>query len=517
MTRRRPDRRRSLLQGVVTLVFGSACFFVVTCFSPLARAEIAGRYKTTGQNISVKVQSWGEDCGPRPRSASGGGGKVVDVRRVGAHLSIGGHRTDRCWSRNPRVQRRRAQAGTNRWTVVCETPAGDSRFEHGEYTVDQPGEGRLRFREVSRYDWRLEGDHCQATVVLTRNYTRVDDAEPEQLPPEQPDRPEPQEPPTPSKCAGARGDPVRLDVRPRRVRIGPGERVCLRAVPRDRDGCPVPGSVSWERARGPAALGRLTEDGCFTAGNNASGAEGMVAVTARVGELSGAAQIVVRIPDISDLIAERLTDGSEEEPALSGNTQARPGSAQGLGRAQAEPVRGASLTLWALLGGIFFALFAVVLVIVVARRRRASTDEGDDEAIERVSSTMAVASSVPPPTLEEARKRCPACGRIFTDSTEYCPDDATKLVAAPVKPVEKRSEGSLICPKCRRGYEGGERFCSFDHEELIPYKRWREMQLEARNSKKKSGGGMICPKCSERYDEGILFCQKDGTKLEPIN
>jgi hypothetical protein len=474
-----------------------------------ATAEVAGRYKTQGQNIAVNIESWGEDCGPRPRSHSGSGGKVVEVAHVGTHLSVGGHRTDSCWSGNPRVKRVKTGVGTTRWITICETPADDARYEHGEYTIEQVDESTLRFREVSRYDWRLEGDHCKATVTLTRTYVRVVDEPATPTPPPVPETP----PERPDRCSGPRGAPVKLEVRPSQARIEPGDRLCFRATARDADGCSVPADVAWARAdAGDGSGGTVEADGCFVAG----GTPGSVTLTATAGQLTARAQVDVRFPDIGDLVASSLAEGVDEGVEGTPAGEARPGAAQGVGLTTVGPVRGDRGVLWMIIGvGLgSAALLAVAATVLWSRRRRAAARRAERER-GATGHTLAVASGAPLLAVT-SRKVCPTCNQEYAGSVEFCPEDATKLVAAG-RSSEGRQAQSLICPKCRRGFESSERFCSHCSEELVPYAAWRATQLEARRAREASHGGMICPKCAARYEQGIVFCQRDGTKLEPIN
>jgi hypothetical protein len=499
------------IRGVRAPVIIAGLLAVGVAFAPRAAgAEVAGRYKTSGQNIAVNILSWGEDCGPRPRSSSAGGGKVVEVAHVGTHLSIGGHRTDQCWSGNPRVSRVKTGVGTTRWITVCQTPADDPRFEHGEYTVEQVDENTLRFREVSEYDWRLEGDHCKATVTLTRTYTRVVEEQPAPPP-----TPAPVEPPERvARCQGPRGAPVKLEVRPSQARVVPGERVCLRAVARDGDGCPVPVEVAWSRAEGGGqAGGRIAGDGCFEAGSS----PGSVTLAATAGQLNANAQVEIRFPDIGDLVASRLAEGIDEEDGRGAPVaEARPGAAQGVGLTTVGPVHGDQGVLWAIIGlGLGAALLLAIAAIALRGKRRRVVLPPEEPDRAAVGHGMAVASAAPPLAVS-SRKVCPTCNQEYSGAVEFCPEDATKLVAAG-RSGEAHPAQSLICPKCRRGFESSERFCSHCSEELVPYAAWRASQLEARRAREASHGGMICPKCAARYDQGILFCQRDGTKLEPIN
>lgn len=407
------------------------------------------------------------------------------------------------------MRRVRATAGTSRWAVVCETASSDSRFEHGEYVVEVVN-NTLRFREVSRYDWRLEGDHCKATVTLTRSYLRTSGSG--DSTPENPSS----EPPTPAKCRGARGAPVKLDVRPSRARVGPGDKICFRAIARDREGCPVAVDAAWNIAQSDGdERGQIDASGCFMAGDLPSGSGSKVVVTATALKLTSKAQIEIRVPDIGDLVAARLAEGLEDQSADMPAAEARPGSAQGVGQTSVGPVHENQGVLWAVVAvGLGAAVFLLLIAVVLWQRRRREIEIAE-LVNEGSGSSMAVASSFPPPSLPSI-KVCPACKQEFTGPIEFCPDDATKLVAATRSGTGHHAQ-SLICPTCRRGYESEERYCSRCSEELVPYAVWRASQIEARRSVEAVKGGMICPKCAARYDQGILFCQKDGTKLEPIN
>jgi hypothetical protein len=465
-------------------------------------AEIDGRFEIKGQRVSVTIKTWGEDCGSRPRSYSTGGGKVIEVRHVGANLQIGSQRTDRCWSRNPKIQRQRATVGANRWFVVCETPAADPRFEHGEYTLDQVDENTLRFRDESRYDWRLEGDHCQATVVLTRTYARITETGPEPEPPVAPRPPEPAKPPprepektppTKNICKGAPGPAVRLEVRPSRAQLAPGERICLKAVGRDAQGCPIPMEASWTKGRTGTTVadagGRLDGDGCYVAAGSLLEAEGRVMIVATAGDHRAGATLTIRSPDISDLIAASLEEGFEapDDGELPQAAPARPGAVQGVGRTGVTSEGEPRSLLWAILAGAAVAaLLLAVTAVVLLRRRRPQA--AIDEEIEAFS--------------QEPEPPAPEGGA--SPMGEASPEGGASLKAE-----------NLICPQCRRGFEPGATVCPRDQTALVPYSAWRESRKKAREAANE--GPMVCPVCGSRHDPGTQFCLRDGTKLEPID
>lgn len=511
-------------RGRVARRLAALIFLALWQWPSAAEAQLEGRYETQGQRVSVKVDNWGDDCGSRPRSYSARGGKVVAVRRIGPHLRLGSQRTDRCWSRNPKVQRRRAAVGANRWHVVCETPASDPRFEHGEYTLERVNETTLRLREESRYNWRLEGDHCTAVVVLTRTYRRLPDEEPSsgepaEPPPENPPPvAPPPEPPVEARCEGPAGLPVKIDLRPTLAKVGPGDRVCFRAMGRDNRGCPAPLEVQWSKARRGTTVrgggGRLSSDGCYTAGTSPVDSEGRVVIVASAGDLTARAKVVVGFPDISDLIAASLEEGLESPDAglAESTAEARPGAVQGVGRSGASPSGEPSGLLWALIGIAGIAAALLLLAVMIVMRRRKAHAAAEEEAESASSGSTKARFSVSPAGVGLV---CPTCDREFETGRSYCPDDATKLVPKEAGEQADLAHEALICPKCRRGYDGVARFCPHDSEKLVPYSEFRKSKLEAREARAREQ--MVCPRCSARYDAGTLFCEKDGAKLEPVN
>ncbi|HJL18915.1 MAG TPA: hypothetical protein RMH99_24845, partial [Sandaracinaceae bacterium LLY-WYZ-13_1] len=138
-----------------------------------ARADgpYEGQWREGPMNIRVDVESWGGDCGPRPRSTTAPGGGTFRISQSGDQLTfhLRRQRTTRsCWSENRAVRRVSStyQAGT--WRIVCRTPPEDSRAETGTYTIQAIGDDRLQFRDQSRYDWELNESRCRARITTTQ-------------------------------------------------------------------------------------------------------------------------------------------------------------------------------------------------------------------------------------------------------------------------------------------------------------------------------------------------------------
>ncbi len=127
---------------------------------------------------------------------------------------------------------------------------------------------------------------------------------------------------------------------------------------------------------------------------------------------------------------------------------------------------------------------------------------------------LAVASATTPAV--PGRMGCPSCRREFEAGVRFCTYDSRRLVPLAEVAVRSRVAGS-VCPRCRRAYDAGIRYCPHDAEELMAMPLW-----EATHGKKQPGeptGVMakICPQCAVRYDLVSSFCGRDGAELMTIN
>ena len=128
---------------------------------------------------------------------------------------------------------------------------------------------------------------------------------------------------------------------------------------------------------------------------------------------------------------------------------------------------------------------------------------------------LAVAASTSMPAVP-GRMGCPSCRREFESGVRFCTYDSRRLVPVAEVAVRSRIAGS-VCPRCRRAYDAGIRYCPHDAEELMAMPLW-----EATHGKKQPGeptGVMakICPQCAVRYDLVSSFCGRDGAELMTIN
>jgi hypothetical protein len=492
------------LQERMPMRFGTVIavlFLSLLAHGARADEQYAGRWKRTSLKLTVKVESWGEDCGPEPKSYGSSKEVETDVVSQGKHLvfSTGNLRTDRCMSPNPRLQSVSESSGGGSWKRVCQTPASDSKAEKVEYSLIAGGANRLDYKAVSRFDWTLKGDHCVAVLEETRTFVRIDETGGKATA-EQPAAGKPaagktgQDPAADdegTECA-VHGPARRLAVAPREARIGPGDRVCFVAHGFDDNGCRFPVTATWIVTQDDQEVGGLlSRGGCFSAGATAADSEGVYEVSARFEGKKSSAQVTVAFPDLGDLLAARLRPAEDGEADAAPPATASPAGALPLPVpiAAAPASGGNTLLLLVVIGAIVLAAGALLVFVVVIRRRARRPAEDDDwqqadapHHPRPARQELPSASLAPEPAPRrqsgaEGALRCPKCGSAFPAGAKFCPHDGSTLVtAATASDGAGEDPPGMICPKCHRPYEPGARFCPHDKELLVPYPVWRERQ-----------------------------------------
>lgn len=423
-----------------------------------AQPSPAGTYRAGSSETIAKVVQWGEDCGPRPTSATDDDHPKVEVRANGQHLALAFPdrtiRTDACWSPNPTVRLSGTQAGTGKWRTECRTPDGEAKKEHGVYTLSASG-STLELLEESEYDWQLKKSHCVASVRITQRLTRGD------APPPAPVVDD--EPAAPAGCTP--GPLAKLRLRPSSAKIGPGEKVCFTVRGFDAAGCVVsvdPGTLTWTLNKPTAASGALSGS-CFRAAAQAAEAEGRFQVLIASGNARDQSNVLVATTDLSDITARRGAGGELDEEEGSGIA-----SALGI---QAAVKR-------APLGTLLFALAMVValgglLAWLLLRRRRQSTPLDFDDA----------------------------------DAAYAGDGDADFDASAPSPSQPAPGTTPMICPVCRRGYPATVTRCPRDGGVPIPYAEF------VRAKQAPSAQPRTCPACGSQIAPGAVFCGACGTKV----
>jgi hypothetical protein len=486
-----------------------------------ASQQFAGRWKRTSHSLTVKTDSWGENCGPAPKSY--GSKKIVDVdvAAQGKHLVFSkfGIRTDRCISLNPKLSTISESAASGNWSRVCQTPQNDPKFERLESNLAAQGNNKLVYSAKSKYDWTLKGDHCVAHITEKQVFVRegsepVAEEEPKAPPKKTIDTDI--DIPSDPECE-AHGPLKRLTIHPKEAKIGPGERVCFKATGVDADGCRFPVSASWTATQdGQEVGGLLARGGCFSAGATAAESEGTYDITAKIESKTAEATVTVAFPDLGDLLAARLRpadDLADLEPP-DGGTQAPSGTgpaAAALAQtpAASTPPPRADRTMLIIIvvaAGMLVAVGLLVVALVLRRRPRRTARHDDDWLDDPVAvappprdAPLRAPDSAPTPAPDPATKPtrdlreqapaqgdaqiCPTCCERFPASARFCPLDGSSLIPAPLGSGFYPTPGSdagMVCPACHRGYDAGARFCPHDSAKLVPYSEWREIHRAKR-------------------------------------
>ena len=522
------------------------------CASRPARAgDAGGEYDIGPTKVDVTIHSWGEDCGPQPKSYTSKGKGKVTVTEDGDHLVFSnGRSTKKCWSANVTLERVSVTKKGNSWTIVCKSPATDSRQEQGTYVVTAGGD-KITVKDTSVYNWKLKESVCKATIVIERLFTKSSGETPVETPPEKkPDAsatieteyPEPQ----PAKCKSP-GPPVKLAVSPSSSTTSPGHKVCFSAWAIDGKGCRDSVAVDWKLLKDDPDRDARLEGSCFVPGESAASSEGAYRIVAEYSGLGSTVKVVVKSQFIDDLVAINLDPTQDEPPGTKPETPGAGREPELTGsetNAPAEAARRPPGFLIYVLPGVFLlvGILVVLTVALVQRKRRL------EKRITELEARRAMAASgemVAPVTGSEAsrparqRKQahiprspeapvarpapaqpgppmiCRVCGRDFDPGSRFCPHDGSELVSATMQ-REGMPETGKICPRCGRGYPPGSRNCGEDGEILVPAPV-ADAGIDRSSTEGQQPRRSICPVCSEIYDDGSMFCGNDGIKLVPMN
>lgn len=495
---------------------GTLCagvLLVLTSAGELRAQSYEGVWRAGVTTMDVAVESWGGDCGPRPVSSRSEGGGNVQVTEEPPHLIIHGKesqiRTDRCWSRNPAIRRRSSSYLDGVWLTQCRTDPDDPRAEQGTYSLKAVSPNQLLYKDISKYNWKLNASACVATITTTQTLNRVATGAnqkpvapppkapaPPPLPPPEPD--EEEEPAAGGATACVPGAPAKLVLRPQRAELQVGGRLCLRPRLTDKEGCPIPKpALEWSLQHSRALRGTL-EGPCFRAGDSAAEAEGEFTVTASHGGLSARSVIDVRSVDLSALIARRMETGAvsgfDSAPAEASTATAAKVATR---RVDERSGQGAGDLL--LIIGALVVAGLVVLIVLRMRGRSAGIAESERAA---------------EPSRDDTPAR-PQAPRVPGSANAPSQGPTPTLVAAPASTPDTQPEtapaaGSeqWICPSCRRGWPAAQRTCPTDGATLMPYAEFVKARDPAQQRADKR-----CPKCGKLYPPGAGFCSEDGTRL----
>ena len=261
------------------------------------------------------------------------------MREEGGELLMSGvgrtFRTNECWEQSKDLTRATHSAADHVWRTTCKSAPNDPR-QTTLVTIITASDSTIALDETGEYQFRIEGQNCTASTRRTRNFVlfqRQGQAPPNivAVPPAgvQPEptavgaatpRPEPlgvpqtvpSSRPSPSARCASPGDPARLEVRPARKWLSPGQRFTFRAIAFDADGCVVDARLIWTLAT-PNAKITMMPGGSVAIADDAE--DGTIELGVSFAGRSVPIFIEVATPARYEALGQRYTDAGEGDEA----------------------------------------------------------------------------------------------------------------------------------------------------------------------------------------------------------
>ncbi len=418
-------------------------------------------------HVQWNIGQWGTACGPRPSGGGSGAGSVT-VNQAGSELSLAGlgrqWSTTQCWEQYPGLVRRSHSAGARGWRNVCKTDDSDPRQATVVTTLSATDQS-MAFDETGQYQFVINGQNCTASVRRTRTFhlvQREGEAAPQQqkkavkkATPVAPDMVAASQPVQSSGRCATKGSPARLEVRPARKLMRPGESFRFRSEVADQKGCVLGIQPTWQIVQGSELL-TLGRGGNVEIHPDAGEGEVRLSASARGQSVEVVIEVVPK--DRYEALLEQRGFNAEGESKEAAAASIAGGS---IGAKSAVSQAGSNRrTTFVAVTGALALLVGVVGLFLVQRRRRQRRRPADP--------------SLAPEGARQATglsKRCPQCGREFFGDEQFCTEDATPLVASsspPGAPPSIPPVTNKICPICGAQYPGRAQFCGNDGSTLVP-------------------------------------------------
>jgi hypothetical protein len=482
---------------------------------------LAGEWLSTPLRADWVIGDWGPACGPRPSGGGAPGGTVM-IRQNGVELSMGGagraYSTTECWEQFPGLTRTSHSASARSYRNVCKTGAKDPR-QATVITTISATDSQITFDETGQYQFIIEGQNCTASVRRTR-FLRLVRREGEAAPPpataSAPAAQPSAEEVKPTACANP-GEPARLEVRPSRKLVRPGETFTFRPLVTDRAGCPLTVAPTFKLAGAPLGV-ELLGPGTLRVSEEAG--EGEVKLLATLGERSVTvvAEIVSR--ERYDSILNRGEFNPSGESAEVAVTRIESGSIGARGAVLRDDSETRRTVFIAIVGSAALLLGLFGLVAVRRSRRQMRQNEAPPSLPPRTlaidpppqARRAAPVFTPPPPAAVPAAKGmiCPTCREEYPLDARFCANDANRLV--PLQPGLGVVPAGGVCPTCGQGFDPGVASCPKHDEPLVPAAVYAAA-LESR----KLHARKICPVCGAQFPGESQFCGKCGAGLVPVN
>jgi len=489
-------RRPPFLPFLVALALWALC-------TP-ARADaptLAGMWTATAMRSDWNIGQWGQACGPSPSGGGAPGGNVT-ITSSGSELHFTGagrdYSTGECWEQYPGLARVSHSGGARGWRSTCKTQASDPR-QATIVTTMSATDTSIAFDETGQYQFIISGQNCTASVRRTRTFLLVQ-REGESTPVAASAAASSVPPQAANGCA-LPGPPERLEVRPARKLMRPGESFEFHVAVLDSAGCALGLSPVWKVVTEQAQL-ELSGPGKIHVPDDA--AESTVELQAT---LAGhAARVVVEIASqerYDALLAQNGLNASGEssDAAVARIATTSIGGGSVVARDDSQRRR---VLFVGVVGGTALLLGLLGFALVQHSRRRAVLPEPRAPRVR-------LGPALTPNSLPPLAKICPTCREEYLPEATFCPNDGNRLVASRGN-AEPAGPSGGVCPVCGQGYDPGVLTCPKHGEELLPAAVHTSGRAgEALITKK------ICPMCGKQYSGDSQFCGSCGGALVPVN
>jgi hypothetical protein len=470
--------------------------------------SLAGQWTATPLTVNWKIGDWGQACGPKP---SGGGGPsgTATIEESGGELIISGvgrtHSTRECYEQLPGLSRTGHTAGTRSWRTTCKSSAEDPRQATLVTTVTAT-DNQITYDETGQYQFVIQGQNCTASVRRTRYFQRPQGKAGADAGTSTPAATATTtadgvtgsvalEKEAKSNACALPGPPARIEVRPSRKLIRPGENFSFRASVVDARGCTLGIAPTFRTVN--AAPGVVLSAGGRVDVSDGT-AEGEVPIVAVVGSRSvGVVLQVVSRERYDALLAEGGFDatGASAETAVARLESASVGSRATV--VEDDSARRRTLFV-GVVGGASLLLGLIGFALVRRSRQR---------ALAVPDSRRALRTPEPRPPRPMV---CPTCRDEFPPQAQFCPVDGNRLV--PFDAGTTLGPSGAVCPVCGQGYDPGVSTCPKHDEPLIPPAIYAAARASARPEIQK-----ICPVCGTQYVGESQFCGQCGAALVQVN
>ena len=476
-----------LSRVVASALLAAAFFFVWPAREARAQLQLDGRWRQGALREEFTVQQWlPNGCGPTPATGTSGGGEVVAIRVEGDELAIVGggrvYRSNQCYDQMPTLQRETHSRDANgkTWRTRCTTPPNDPRKAILNTLVIAQNDTHIDLVETGRYEIVVADGRCVADVKRTRTYDLIPQEKPTASASAAPPAAEPKPPPDPKPpVCGSPGDPARLEVRPSKKLMRPGETFQFRTSVVDAKGCGTGTRTAWKLAAGAPPGVTVDANGKVTVGKDAP--EGSFEIFANAAEKE--TKVAVEVSSAAhydDLLASSGLNASGENDAASVVNIASTSIGAGEGRVEDRSKQRRDLFI-GIVGGVLFALGLLAAFLRGPSRRAAAIESAakqrhetevaevlerrrvqqEQHAIQRRAHEESLAAAA----TAKAKAKADAIAHAARINAAVPAPQANPADGAPASLSPKRGK---ICPTCGdRFADGGATFCGKDGTQLV--------------------------------------------------